>query len=144
MSSISFLGLHKHGAFMQSQFRYRIIYAYFSFMILLGATPALASEAMPSAQSTLIAMLVPLVLVTVAMVLALVLVRRRFRLNSNDGPMKVRQILAVGPRERVVMIDVDQHTLVIGVSATQVSQLALLSKVQSDANDSIQDEQAKS
>lgn len=115
---------------MQSQFRYRILYVYFSFIFILLTTPAFAQETAPSVQATLATMIVPLVLVIGAMILALIIVRRRFRLSSHDGPMKVRQILAVGPRERLVLLDIDNHTIIVGVSGTQVSQVALLPRTE--------------
>lgn len=114
---------------MQSQFCYRILYVYFSFILTAAPSLAFADETVPSVQATLVTMIVPLVLVIGAMILALIIVRRRFRLSSHDGPMKVRQILAVGPRERLVMIDIDNHTVIVGVSGTHVSQVALLPRV---------------
>lgn len=77
-------------------------------------------------QSTLLSMIIPLVLVVGAMILALVVVRRRYGLVSNDGPLRVKQILAVGPRERVVLLEGDTHTIVIGVTSAQVSRIAVL------------------
>lgn len=126
---------------MQSQFCYRIIYANVSFMFALCAIPAFADEPALSVQATLVSMIVPLVLVVGAMLLALVIVRRRLRLGSNDGPMKVRQILAVGPRERLVMIDIDEHTVIVGVSGTQVSQVALLPRVARESDLSMESAQ---
>lgn len=114
---------------MQSQFSYRILYVYFSFTFILIAPTAFAQETAPSVQATLATMIVPLVLVIGAMILALIIVRRRFRLSSHDGPMKVRQILAVGPRERLVLLDVDNHSIIVGVSGTHVSQVALLPRI---------------
>jgi flagellar biogenesis protein FliO len=114
---------------MQSQFCYRFLHVNVSFALLLSSSLAAAQEAEPNVQATLVSMIVPLVLVVGAMILALVIVRRRFRLSSHDGPMQVRQILAVGPRERLVMIDIDEHTVIVGVSGSNVSQVALLPRV---------------
>lgn len=80
-------------------------------------------------------MIVPLVLVVGSMILALVFVRRRFGIVSGDGPMRVRQILAVGPRERVVLLDVDDHTVIVGVTSAQVSRIALIARARDSKRD---------
>ena len=113
---------------MRSHFSHSRLYLQLTVGLMLSM-PALAQEADPSVRVSVISMLVPLVLVLAAMVGALVLVRRRFGIASGDGPMRVRQILAVGPRERVVMIDIDQHTVILGVTSVNVSQIAVLDRV---------------
>ena len=113
---------------MQSQFRYRFFHAHVSLALFTMSTLVQAQETDVSLRSTVVSMIVPLVLVVGAMILALVLVRRRFGLVSHDGPMRVRQILAVGPRERVVMLDLDDHTVILGVTSAHVSQIAVLAR----------------
>ncbi len=110
---------------------------------LMLTTPSFAQEANPSVSFSVISMLVPLVLVLAAMVGALILVRRRFGIASGDGPMRVRQVLAVGPRERVVMIDIDRHTVILGVTSANVSQIAVLDRISSNIT-AVADEQRKS
>ncbi|WP_440222703.1 FliO/MopB family protein [Dokdonella sp. MW10] len=90
-------------------------------------------------QSTLLSMVVPLVLVVGTMILALVIVRRRYGLVSSDGPLRVKQILAVGPRERVVLLEGDSHTIVIGVTSAQVSRIAVLARDGSPSRDERED-----
>ncbi len=113
---------------MQSRFRYRFLHAHVSLALLVMSTLAHAQEAEVSLGSTVASMIVPLVLVVGTMILALVLVRRRFGLVSHDGPMRVRQILAVGPRERVVLLDLEEHTVIVGVTSAHVSQIAVLAR----------------
>lgn len=79
-----------------------------------------------SVGGALVSMLVPLVLVVGAMLGALVLVRRRYGLTSSDGPMRIRQILSVGPRERVMLIEAEGQRLVIGVTGTTITRIATL------------------
>ncbi len=120
---------------MQSRFRYRFLHAGVSFALLACATLAHAQDGEVSLRSTVASMIVPLVLVIGAMILALVLVRRRFGIVSGDGPMRVRQILAVGPRERVVLLDVDDHTVIVGVTPSQVSRIALIARARDSKRD---------
>ncbi|HNR90886.1 MAG TPA: flagellar biosynthetic protein FliO [Dokdonella sp.] len=84
------------------------------------------AEEVPSVGGTLLSMLVPLVLVVAAMFGALVLVRRRYGLTSSDGPMRIRQILAVGPRERLLIVEAEGRRLVVGVTATTITRVAEL------------------
>jgi len=109
---------------MQSSSRYRILHAKVTFASLAFSGTAFAEEQARSATSTLLSMLIPLVIVLGAMILALVLVRRRFGIVSNDGPMRVKQILAVGPRERMVLVDMGSHTMVVGVTSSRISRIA--------------------
>ncbi len=125
---------------MQSLFRYRFLHAKVAFVVCaLVSASSYAQNAeptqVPSMQSTLLSMIVPLVLVVGAMILALVVVRRRYGLVSNDGPLRVKQILAVGPRERVVLLEGSAHTIVIGVTSAQVSRIAVLPREGSRAQD---------
>jgi flagellar protein FliO/FliZ len=79
-----------------------------------------------SVGGALVSMLVPLVLVVGAMLGALVLVRRRYGLTSSDGPLRIRQILSVGPRERLMLVEADGQRLVIGVTGTTITRIATL------------------
>ena len=120
---------------MQSRFRYRFLHAGVSFALLASPLVAHAQDAGTSLRSTLVSMIVPLVLVVGSMILALVFVRRRFGIVSADGPMRVRQILAVGPRERVVLLDVDGHSVILGVTSAQVSHIALIARARDSKGD---------
>lgn len=80
----------------------------------------------PSVGGALVSMLVPLVLVVGAMLGALVLVRRRYGLTTSDGPLRIRQIVAVGPRERLMLVEAEGQRLVIGVTGTTITRIATL------------------
>jgi len=121
---------------MQSRFRYRFLHAGVSFALL--ASPLLAhaqQDPAASLRSTVVSMIVPLVLVVGSMILALVFVRRRFGIVSGDGPMRIRQILAVGPRERIVLLDVDGDSVIVGVTTAQVTRIALIARARDSKGD---------
>ena len=121
---------------MQSRFRYRFLHAGISFALLVFPLLAHAQqEPAASLRSTMLSMIVPLVLVVGSMILALVFVRRRFGIVSGDGPMRIRQILAVGPRERIVLLDVDGDSVIVGVTTTQVTRIALIARARESKGD---------
>lgn len=120
---------------MQSRFRYRFLHAGVSFALLASPLLVHAQDTGTSLRSTLVSMIVPLVLVVGSMILALVFVRRRFGIVSSDGPMRVRQILAVGPRERVVLLEVGEHTVILGVTSANVSHIALIARARDSKGD---------
>lgn len=120
---------------MQSRFRYRFLHVGVSFALLASPLLAHAQDSSTSLRSTLVSMIVPLVLVVGSMILALVFVRRRFGIVSADGPMRVRQILAVGPRERVVLLEVGEHTVILGVTSANVSHIALIARARDSKGD---------
>ena len=120
---------------MQSRFRYRFFYVGVSFALLASPLLARAQDPGTSLRSTVVSMIMPLVLVVGSMILALVFVRRRFGIVSGDGPMRVRQILAVGPRERIVLLDVDGDSVIVGVTSAQVSRIALIARARVSKRD---------
>jgi flagellar biogenesis protein FliO len=120
---------------MQSRFRYRFLHVGVSFALLASPLLARAQDPGTSLRSTVVSMIVPLVLVVGSMILALVFVRRRFGIVSGDGPMRVRQILAVGPRERIVLLDVDGDSVIVGVTSAQVSRIALIARARVSKRD---------
>lgn len=74
------------------------------------------------------ALLVPLIAVTAGLLALLWWLRRGRTLGGggNRGPMKIVQALAVGARERVVVLDAQGRRLVIGVTAQRVELIAEL------------------
>lgn len=89
-----------------------------------------ASEVAPkdvppaAGESMLTALFLP-VLVVVFGLLALWWVARRFAIAKGEsGPLRVTQALAVGPRERVVLVHAGRKRLLVGVTSAQVSLLA--------------------
>jgi flagellar protein FliO/FliZ len=101
--------------------------------ILLAAYTALApaSAATAPVQSVteggaLFSLLVPLACVTFGLLALLWWLRRGNAARGGSGPVRLVQAIAVGARERVVVIDVEQRRLVIGVTATGISLLTEL------------------
>jgi flagellar protein FliO/FliZ len=73
------------------------------------------------------ALLVPLIAVTAGLLALLWWLRRGRTLGSgNRGPMKIVQAVAVGARERVVVLDAQGRRLVLGVTAQRVELIAEL------------------
>ncbi|GLQ87844.1 FliO/MopB family protein [Dyella flagellata] len=74
---------------------------------------------------SLLSLLVPLIAVTMAM-LAMLWWLKRGKALSGNGPLKVVQAVAVGTRERVVVLDAQGRRLVIGVTPSKIELLAEL------------------
>ena len=68
-----------------------------------------------------------LVLVIAAIPLVLWLVKRISQLPATGGgPLSVAASVAVGPRERIAVIKVDERWLVVGITAGSINTLAEL------------------
>ena len=52
------------------------------------------------------------------------LLKRRFNVSGASGPLRIRSVLAVGPRERIVLIDAENQSLIVGVTSNRISTLA--------------------
>jgi flagellar protein FliO/FliZ len=95
----------------------------------LASTHALAAEsadASPSLSAELVSLMLPLLLVVATLLAAFYLLRRRFGLVTREGPLRVAQVIAVGPRERIVLLDLDDRQLLVGVTSAQITRLATL------------------
>lgn len=101
-------------------------------VLLLAAAPAVAAAAQPAAGgavdgAALIRLIVGLAIVIGAIVAVAWLLRRVGGVGHNaGGQMKVLGGLAVGQRERVVLIQVGQQQLLIGVAPGRVQTLHVL------------------
>ncbi len=85
-------------------------------------TASTARMATPSFVGELLAILVPLGLIIIALLVVLKLARRRFRLTGDGAVLSVLQILPVGPRERVVLVQTrGGRVFSIGVGAQTVT-----------------------
>jgi flagellar protein FliO/FliZ len=91
--------------------------------LLSAAEPANAS---PSFSAELVSLILPLLLVVATLLAAFYLLRRRFGLATRDGPLRVLQVIAVGPRERIVLLDLDDRQLLVGVTSAEITPLATL------------------
>ncbi|MCD9029454.1 flagellar biosynthetic protein FliO [Luteimonas sp. BDR2-5] len=70
----------------------------------------------------MIAIVLPLVFIIAGLLLVLRLLRRRYGLVGRDSPLTVLQILPVGPRERVVLVQSRAgRVFAIGVGAQSVT-----------------------
>lgn len=86
--------------------------------------------------SLLFGLLVPLIAVTAAM-LAMLWWLRRGRALSGNGPLKVIQAVAVGARERVVVLDAQGRRLLLGVTSNRIELLAELRAPDAPAKDTV-------
>ncbi len=68
-------------------------------------------------------MLLVVVLLVLSGIVSLWLIRRRVGF-SGTGPLKVVQTLHLGPRERIVLVEQEQTTHLIGVTPTSITLLA--------------------
>lgn len=97
-------------------------------VVLLWPSAAFAANAPEgggSSLSPLLGLLVPLIAVTAAL-LAMLWWLRRGRALSGNGPMKVVQAVAVGARERVVVLDAQGRRFMLGVTPSKIELLAEL------------------
>lgn len=75
--------------------------------------------------ASLLSLLVPLIAVTAAM-LAMLWWIKRGKASTGSGPLKLIQAVAVGTRERVVVLDAQGRRLVLGVTPSKIELLAEL------------------
>ena len=94
-------------------------------------SPAIAATPAPASGADMwFALLVPLIAVTAALLALLWWLRRGRTLGAGGhrGPLKIVQAVAVGARERVVVLDAQGRRLVLGVTAQRVDLIAELRK----------------
>jgi len=94
-------------------------------VVLIAPTTAFAADA-PENGSIWLGLLVPLVAVTAALLAMLWWLRRGQALRGTNGPLKLIQAVAVGTKERVVVLDAQGRRLVLGVTANRVELIAEL------------------
>lgn len=71
----------------------------------------------------------PVLLLVGALVAVLYLLRKRHGLTSRDAPLSIVQVLAVGPRERIVVLRTRAgRALAVGVASQSVRLIASLSE----------------
>ncbi|MEV8520856.1 flagellar biosynthetic protein FliO [Dyella marensis] len=86
---------------------------------------ALAADS-PEGGSLWLGLLLPLIAVCAALLAWLWWLRKGQTLRGPGGPLKVVQAVAVGARERVVVVDAAERRLVLGVTAQRVELIAEL------------------
>lgn len=89
------------------------------------ATPAFATTtnaSPPSLFGELLGIVLPLAFIILGLLVVLKLARRRYGLTGHDAPLSVVQVLAVGPRERIVLVRTRAgRVLAVGVGAQSVT-----------------------
>ena len=90
----------------------------------VGAIAQDAAPAAPSLTADLLSLVLPLILVVAAGFAARWVIKRRYAATSGSDGLRIRSVLAVGPRERVVLIETERQVLVVGVCATSMNTLA--------------------
>jgi len=79
-----------------------------------------------SASTTLISLIVPLLTVVFGLAALWWMLRRHAGRGGAAGPARIVQVLGVGPRERVLIVDCDSHRFLLGVTQSTISLLAEL------------------
>ncbi len=70
--------------------------------------------------------IVALGIVLVAMVLSLFLVKKLRALPTQNGRLKIIEVLPLGAKERIAIVSVDGQELLIGIAAEQISLLTTM------------------
>ena len=100
------------------------------------APSAFGNTAAAAETGTLYPTAVSLVLVLGAAVAATVILRRwKGSIGRRAGPMQLRHVLALGPRERLALVKVGSRFLVVGVTAAGISAVAEFTDDSLDADE---------
>lgn len=94
--------------------------------LLLAATPAAAETVTPELGSTLIQLVGGLSVVIVLLLGSLWLIKRLSGPRGGASGLKVLGAAPVGPRERVVLVELADQVLVLGVTQSSVNTLHTL------------------
>ncbi|HEV2680488.1 MAG TPA: flagellar biosynthetic protein FliO [Rhodanobacter sp.] len=102
----------------------------FNVAVTLIAPSSAASTVPANGLDMWFALLVPLIAVSAGLLALLWWLRRGRSLGggAGRGPLKVVQAVAVGARERIVVVDAQGRRLVLGVTAQRVELIAELRK----------------
>lgn len=92
--------------------------------VAVAADPEPAAMPVPPPGGSILSLAVPLLAVAFALVALWWILRRGSGRNGAMGPVRIVQVLAVGPRERVVIVDHDSRRFMLGVTPSAISMLA--------------------
>jgi flagellar protein FliO/FliZ len=97
--------------------------------LLPNVGAALAADPVPvpdpaSPGASILGLAVPLLAVAFALAALWWILRRNSGRSGAAGPARIVQVLAVGPRERVVIVDHDTRRFMLGVTPSAVNVLA--------------------
>ncbi len=107
-------------------------------LLTICAVPASAwAQTAPSASfaAQMASVVIPVLVVLGALLAALIFVNRRRTELHGEGPLRISQVLSVGTRERVMVIDAPQGQFVVGVTPNQITFLSKLHLTQVVADD---------
>lgn len=103
----------------------RIVFQAMLLLPVLHVTSAFGNTVEAAETGTLYPTVVSLVLMLGAAVAATVFLRRwKGSVGRRAGPMQLRHVLALGPRERLALVKVGSRFLVVGVTAAGISAVA--------------------
>ena len=80
----------------------------------------------------LMGIFVPLLLVIALLVGTLLILQRRFKVGKTDGPLHVVQVLPIGPKERIVVLQQAGRKFAVGVAPGTVQFIADLQEIDDD------------
>jgi flagellar protein FliO/FliZ len=94
--------------------------------MLSWSAAGLAQPAEPAPDASLLGLVLPLLVVMFALAALWWVMRRQGGRGSASGPARIVQVMAVGPRERILIVDHDTQRIMLGVTPTAISLLAHL------------------
>ena len=98
-------------------------------LVLLNAKAAVAVDPVPAPVSvtpggSVLGLIVPLLTVAFALAALWWIMRRNSGRSGAAGPLRIVQVLAVGPRERVIVVDHASRRFMLGVTPSTINVLA--------------------
>lgn len=90
----------------------------------LGALAEDTANAPPPVSTEWMSLILPLLIVVAAGIVALWLIKRRYAGAGGNDALRIRSVLAVGPRERIVVVETERQVLVVGVCPNSMNTLA--------------------
>lgn len=96
------------------------------FLALAGGACAAAEPTAPDPGASLLGLMLPLLVVAFALAALWWVMRRQGGRGGGSGPARIVQVMAVGPRERILIVDHDTQRFMLGVTPTAISLLAHL------------------
>jgi flagellar biosynthetic protein FliO len=104
----------------------------------LHISSAFGNTVEPNGAGTLYPTIVSLVLVLGAAAAAAVFLRRwKGSIGRREGPMQLRHVIALGPRERLALVKVGSRFLVVGVTSAGISAVAEFTDETLDATEAV-------
>jgi len=78
----------------------------------------------------LLGLLLPLLLVIGLLIGTLVLLQRRYQTGKLDGPLTIAQVLPVGAKQRIIVLQEDSRSFAVGVTSESIHFLTELSNTE--------------